>query len=275
MSSWSWKAGLASVAILAATAYAAAQMSDHPGMPPHMNPGSSDQPMTSPQGGEQGQMHARMMQMIKDGTMPGGMRGDMDHYGMMGRQAGVNGQPSMPGQDAFGAIQEVVQMLESDPATDWSKVNIAALREHLIDMNEVTLHAATAERSLDNGSRNYRDGRRPDPSSHQADGPRACQRTRQDRLDRQDRGLTKWCEAYSDDRRYQTGDQAQGARLYGNHGPGRTPSAPPSDDRKGRISHALITPELLAGASFIPTAARPPCRTIRLIQIKADNKTGV
>ncbi len=54
--------------------------------------------------------------------------------------------PTMPGQDAFGAIQEVVQILQADPTTDWSKVNIARLREHLIDMNEVTLHAA-AERA--------------------------------------------------------------------------------------------------------------------------------
>ena len=73
------------------------------------------------------------------------------HGGMHGQQFGAAGVPTMPGQDAFGAIQEVVQMLESDPATDWSKVNIAALREHLIDMNEVTLHAATAERMLNNG----------------------------------------------------------------------------------------------------------------------------
>ena len=42
-------------------------------------------------------------------------------------------------------------MLEADPATDWSKVNISALREHLIDMDEVTLRAAAAERALDNG----------------------------------------------------------------------------------------------------------------------------
>ena len=57
----------------------------------------------------------------------------------------------IPGQDAFGAIQEIVQILQSDPSTDWSKVNISALREHLIDMNEVTLRANAAERSLDNG----------------------------------------------------------------------------------------------------------------------------
>jgi hypothetical protein len=60
-------------------------------------------------------------------------------------------EPTMPGQDAFGAIQQVVQILEADPTTDWSKVNISALREHLIDMNEVTLHAASAERAFDSG----------------------------------------------------------------------------------------------------------------------------
>ena len=151
MSSWSWKAGLAGVALLAATAYAAAQMSGHPGMHGQMGPGGSDQPMMSPQGGTQGQMHARMMQMMHSGMMPAGMHGDMDHNGMMGMQGRLSGQPTLPGQDVFGAIQEVVQILESDPTTDWSKVNIAALREHLIDMNEVTLHAAAAERPLDNG----------------------------------------------------------------------------------------------------------------------------
>ena len=50
--------------------------------------------------------------------------------------------PTMPGQDAFGAIQEIVRILEADPKTDWSKVNLEALRQHLIDMNEVTLKAA-------------------------------------------------------------------------------------------------------------------------------------
>jgi hypothetical protein len=36
----------------------------------------------------------------------------------------------------------------ADPSSAWGKVNIAALREHLIDMNEVTLHAVAAERAL-------------------------------------------------------------------------------------------------------------------------------
>jgi hypothetical protein len=59
--------------------------------------------------------------------------------------------PTHPGQEAFGAIQEIVRILEADPKTDWSKVNIGALREHLIDMDEVTLRARSSERPLDNG----------------------------------------------------------------------------------------------------------------------------
>jgi hypothetical protein len=47
--------------------------------------------------------------------------------------------PTLPGQDAFGAIQEIVRILEADPTTDWSKVNLERLRQHLIDMNDVTL----------------------------------------------------------------------------------------------------------------------------------------
>jgi hypothetical protein len=59
--------------------------------------------------------------------------------------------PTHPGQEAFGTIQEIVRILEADPKTDWSKVNIGALREHLIDMDEVTLRARSNERPLDNG----------------------------------------------------------------------------------------------------------------------------
>ena len=57
----------------------------------------------------------------------------------------------MPGQDAFGAIQEIVRILEADPKTDWSKVNLEALRQHLIDMNEVTLKADAVAKPIDGG----------------------------------------------------------------------------------------------------------------------------
>ena len=73
----------------------------------------------------------------------------LDHAGhMRSIEAAI---PTLPGQEAFGTIQEIVRILEADPTTDWSKVNIAALREHLIDMDEVTMRAAASERALDNG----------------------------------------------------------------------------------------------------------------------------
>ncbi|MFP5257945.1 MAG: hypothetical protein ACLGQH_02865 [Acidobacteriota bacterium] len=59
--------------------------------------------------------------------------------------------PREAGQGAFAAIQEIVVLLQADPATDWSRVNIRALREHLVDMNEVTVHAEVAEKLLPNG----------------------------------------------------------------------------------------------------------------------------
>jgi len=52
--------------------------------------------------------------------------------------------PTEPGQSAFAAIQEIVQILQADPRTDWSKVKIEALRQHLIDMSNVTLEAKVA-----------------------------------------------------------------------------------------------------------------------------------
>lgn len=51
-------------------------------------------------------------------------------------------QPQQPGQAAFAALSEVVALLEADPKTDWSKVDITRLRDHLIDMDEVVMKAA-------------------------------------------------------------------------------------------------------------------------------------
>jgi len=63
----------------------------------------------------------------------------------------TTGAPAMPGQDAFGAIAEVVQMLDADPTTDWSKVDLERLRQHLIDMNEVVLRAQVKQTSVSGG----------------------------------------------------------------------------------------------------------------------------
>jgi hypothetical protein len=74
----------------------------------------------------------------------------MPMVGHPGMNAGTT-IPTMPGQDAFGAIQEVVRILEADPKTDWSKVDLEALRQHLIDMNEVTLKADATAKAIDGG----------------------------------------------------------------------------------------------------------------------------
>jgi hypothetical protein len=73
---------------------------------------------------------------------------------MAGGHADMHGAattPTLPGQDAFGAIQEVVRILDADPRTDWSKVDLEALRRHLVDMNEVTLHAEALPEQIDGG----------------------------------------------------------------------------------------------------------------------------
>jgi len=59
--------------------------------------------------------------------------------------------PTLPGQDAFGAIQEIVRMLEADPTTDWSKVDLERLRQHLIDMNDVTLRSEVKATTVPGG----------------------------------------------------------------------------------------------------------------------------
>ena len=76
----------------------------------------------------------------------------MMHQQMVpGSQTSDTATPTMPGQDAFGAIQEIVRILEVDPKTDWSKVNLEALRQHLIDMSEVTLKADAVTKLIDGG----------------------------------------------------------------------------------------------------------------------------
>jgi hypothetical protein len=126
------KFSVAGIGLVIATSYAIAQMApgDH-SMHEHMG-----QTMPSSDGKGPMQGHHQMMQGMMQHHMQGMRQHDMMHAS----------QPTMPGQDAFGAIQEIVRILEADAKTDWSKVNIAALRAHLIDMNEVTLKAVASER---------------------------------------------------------------------------------------------------------------------------------
>lgn len=72
------------------------------------------------------------------------------HMGAMADRS-ASGMPTQPGQGAFAAIQEIVELLEADPRTDWSKVDINALQQHLIDMDNVTLHARVESAPIDGG----------------------------------------------------------------------------------------------------------------------------
>ncbi len=56
--------------------------------------------------------------------------------------------PSAPGQDTFAAIAEIVAILEADPATDWSRVNISALHRHLLDMDALFTRANVSENHI-------------------------------------------------------------------------------------------------------------------------------
>jgi hypothetical protein len=97
----------------------------------------------------------QMMESGQHSMGPSQMQEMMRHHqGMTGAHAGMHvtsTTPTMPGQDTFGAIQEVVRILDADPKTDWSKVDLEALRQHLIDMNEVTLRADAAPKQIDGG----------------------------------------------------------------------------------------------------------------------------
>ena len=85
--------------------------------------------------------------------------GDMTHQiQMMATPADFFGDPepkkivaTLPGQDAFGAIQEIIAILEADADTDWSKVDISGLRAHLVSMNRLVLDSAVFEEEIDGG----------------------------------------------------------------------------------------------------------------------------
>ena len=90
-------------------------------------------------------------------ALAAGMTGDPGQMPAMQHPMAMNqDQTALPhegGQAAFAAIQEIVTMLQADPHTDWSKVNIEALRQHLIDMDNVTLRADATSQDINGGVR--------------------------------------------------------------------------------------------------------------------------
>ncbi len=69
----------------------------------------------------------------------------------MAQHAHTSGSPSETGQSQFAAIAEIVTLLRDDPNTDWEQVDIKALRDHLVDMDNVTTRASV-ERTVDETS---------------------------------------------------------------------------------------------------------------------------
>ncbi len=85
------------------------------------------------------------------GLCAGGAAAQHDHGDMAAAQPAAAAMPTEAGQGAFAAIQQIVRILKADSTTDWSKVNLEALRQHLIDMNDVVLHAQVAQRNVAGG----------------------------------------------------------------------------------------------------------------------------
>ena len=85
------------------------------------------------------------------GHSPMEVHGTMSMPAHSGMSAATTRMPTMPGQEAFGTIQEIVEILEADPKTDWSKVDLAGLRKHLIDMNELTMKARAVPSRIPGG----------------------------------------------------------------------------------------------------------------------------
>jgi hypothetical protein len=68
---------------------------------------------------------------------------------MMGTSASAT--PALSGQYAFATISEIVKILKADSTTDWSKVNLEALRQHLADMDDVILRATVRSQRVPGG----------------------------------------------------------------------------------------------------------------------------
>ncbi len=55
------------------------------------------------------------------------------------------------GTDPFATIQEVISTLEANPNTNWEKINIEALRQHLVEMEDMTLNVNVSQHPIDKG----------------------------------------------------------------------------------------------------------------------------
>ncbi len=73
------------------------------------------------------------------------------HAAMHHDDARPNEVSRSAGQSAFATIAETVALLTADSLTDWTKVDIEALRQHLIDMDDVMIRARSVAATVEGG----------------------------------------------------------------------------------------------------------------------------
>jgi len=78
---------------------------------------------------------------------------NMDHSAMMnhGQSTIQTTKLTESGTDPFAVMQEAIAALEANPNTNWEKVNIEALRLHLVEMQDMTLNVNVTQTRIDNG----------------------------------------------------------------------------------------------------------------------------
>ena len=80
---------------------------------------------------------------------------NMDHSAMMNHSKPVVQTTKVTltesGTDPFAVMQEAIIALEADPNTNWEKVNIEALRLHLVEMQDMTINVDVKQQHIDNG----------------------------------------------------------------------------------------------------------------------------
>jgi hypothetical protein len=92
--------------------------------------------------------HAAVVCLVLVAIAKAGAQHDMAQHDMAAHASQL---PVFPGQAAFTTISQVVAILKADSSTDWSKVDLDALREHLIDMDDVVMHASVAKKNVPGG----------------------------------------------------------------------------------------------------------------------------
>jgi hypothetical protein len=77
---------------------------------------------------------------------------NMNHAAMMGNNTATTPVVlTESGTDPFATLQEVITALEANTSTNWEKVNIEALRLHLVEMQDMTINVDVKHQYIDNG----------------------------------------------------------------------------------------------------------------------------